>query len=166
MTTTKTLEAVTAADLMQTEVITLEADAPVSEAFRTFEDDRISGAPVVDGSGKLVGFLSSRDLTRSEHVEGGHVQLQRGDGALADADDDDESPVPLRDDYSPDVLGRQLVADWMNPSVVSVEVTTPLVEVCRRMVDEHIHRVVVLDGGKIRGIVAAFDVVRYLAGTA
>ena len=64
-----------------------------------------------------------------------------------------------------DVLGDELIKDWMNPDVISVHPTATLKEICEVMVRESIHRVVVVEDGHLRGIVTTFDVTRYLAET-
>lgn len=159
-----TLLAATAADLMQTNVVVLDASMPVADAFRIFEEDRISGAPVVDATGKLVGFLSSRDLTRSEHLDEDRMRSQPGERELAAFDDDDDTGrYPDKENYSPEVVGQTVVQDWMTPEVVSVAPELSLPELCREMVDRGIHRVIVVSEGRVRGIVSTFDVVRHFA---
>ena len=48
---------VKARDLMQANVAKLDVDTPVDEAISLLEADRISGAPVVDAAGRVVGVL-------------------------------------------------------------------------------------------------------------
>jgi predicted transcriptional regulator len=48
-------------DIMTTDVIWLDASAPVEEARRTLVDEHIGGAPVLDG-GRVVGVISKTDL--------------------------------------------------------------------------------------------------------
>ncbi len=147
---------------MQDQVIVLDAGSPISEAFRIFEEDQISGAPVVNEGGHLVGFLSSRDMTRSEHLKDGSLQTQRGDRSLADTVDE-EWVMPTRDEYSSELLGRELVQDWMSPEIIAVSMDTKLVSICETIARERIHRVVVTEGRRVRGIVSTFDIVRWLA---
>ena len=53
-----------AADVMTTGVITVSPEASVQELARLLADHGISGAPVVDADGKLVGILSLADVAR------------------------------------------------------------------------------------------------------
>ncbi|MDE2039773.1 MAG: CBS domain-containing protein [Elusimicrobia bacterium] len=53
-----------AKDIMSRELITLPPDADISEAARLLSESRISGAPVVDAEGRLLGVVSQTDLTR------------------------------------------------------------------------------------------------------
>ena len=52
--------------------------------------------------------------------------------SLADVEDE-ETTIPYKEDYSPDVLGRDLVREWMNPDVITVGLDTSLIELCRVM---------------------------------
>ena len=156
--TTITIADARARGLMQTNIARLTTTDPVKEAVGVLEEYRIGGAPVFDEGGKLVGFFTLTDVARSEHFHGESLGERQ-----PDFDIDVEDPGLGREDYSPDVLGRELVQDWMNPSVIYVGPDASLSEVCRTMVSEHIHRVVVIDGNKLCGILSSFDVVRFLA---
>jgi len=147
---------------MQPNVIALSAGTRIEDAFRIFEEDQISGAPVINDQEQLIGFLSSRDLTRSEHLRDGHLETQPGDRGMA-FEEDDELPIPTKENYSPELLGAELVQDWMNPEVISVTIDASLASICKLMVDEHIHRVVVVDEGTVKGIITTMDIVRHLA---
>lgn len=155
---------VVARDLMQSEVLTLPADERVSYAVSVLEEGHLSGAPVVDASGKLRGFLSTRDIARSEHLQEGRLASE-GRGHAYDTGDWDEDSYPTRDDYNPEVLGDNRVKDWMNPEVISVAPDAGLKEVCRTMSEQSIHRVLVVDEDRLVGIVSTSDIVRFLAET-
>lgn len=159
-----------ARDIMKTDVARLEASAPITEAIRMLEDLEITGAPVVDAAGRLVGVLSARDVTRSEHVRAGRITPQRGEFAMGgpiESETDEENDEDLilgREDFSPVMNGEDTVADWMNPNVVTVDPDNSLKTVCRRMLAEHVHRVIVAKEQKLMGILTSFDVVRLVAG--
>ena len=55
---------ITAADLMNPEVLTVRDDATVAELARFLVDNEITGAPVEDADGRLVGVVSAVDLVR------------------------------------------------------------------------------------------------------
>jgi CBS domain-containing protein len=54
----------TIADIMTTELVTFHPDQNIHEAIHILLEKRISGAPVVDDAGKLVGILSRKDCLR------------------------------------------------------------------------------------------------------
>lgn len=157
-----------ARDLMRTKVVRLSASATIESAVSTLEEASISGAPVVDGSERLIGVFSVRDVARSEHLHEGRVEERAGDDRVPDWGDEDddfvfEDEISDRDDYSSGTRGTQTVADWMNPSVISVAPEAHLKEVCGVMVDERIHRVFVVENGVLRGVISALDIVGWVA---
>ena len=58
------------AELMQPKVKTVGSDATVAEAIVTLADAHISGMPVVDGAGKVIGIVSATDLLAAEAEAG------------------------------------------------------------------------------------------------
>jgi CBS domain-containing protein len=159
----KTLTAITARDLMKTDVIKLGADERVETAVALFEEYHVGGAPVVDSAGTLLGFLSAHDVARSEHVERGRIVPERGDYGIGGDEADDGETYFSKADYSPEVLEGGMVKDWMNPAVISLPPSASLKELCQVMVSESIHRVLIVESKSLRGIVSTFDVVRHLA---
>ena len=165
-----TLTEVRARDLMRTQVVTLTPDASIREAVQTLQDDHLGGVPVVDESEKVVGFLSLADIARIEHLQGDRVAEERGDRQLAnpvgdalEEESQDDEEFGSRDDYSPEMLGRETVGQWMTRGVVTIPPSASLKEVCATMVRESVHRLVVLERGRLAGIISTMDVVRHLA---
>jgi CBS domain-containing protein len=163
-------ERVRAKDLMQTDVVILAADAPVTEAIETLEEYRIGGAPVVDASGRIVGVFSAADVTRREHVDESGIRPQPAERHMAEPLEEegmlDEERFSYVDDYNPETLGHETVQDWMSPQFASVAPGDTLRAVCRVMVAESVHRVFVVERGALVGILSSFDVVRHVAGEA
>jgi CBS domain-containing protein len=166
------LSRIKAKDIMQVDVVKLDASASIESAIQTLEELEISGAPVLDESGRLVGVLTTSDVTRVEHVRSGRIEATRGEwtmsepvgeGSEGSEDEANEDVIFAREDYSPALLGSDTVADWMNRRVVTVDPDASLKEVCRRMVKEHIHRVIVTTEKKVDGIITSFDIVRCVA---
>jgi CBS domain-containing protein len=159
---------VTAQDLMKKDVETLAPSDTIETAMALFEEARISGAPVL-ANGRLVGVLTLADIASPEHQREGRVRSAR-DYDLAEpvgeerVDElDPEEVLYRKEDYSPEVLGRDLVGDWMSSGVVSVAPRASLEEVCRAMVEHSIHRVFVSESGRLLGVISSFDVVRQVA---
>lgn len=158
-----------ARDIMRPDVLVLRTDDTVRSAAEQLEEIRASGAPVVDAAGKLVGVLTLSDIARSEHVGDDGVRAQPARPlddvpvtAADDAADEDEEVFPT-DEFADEVLGRLRVVDWMSPGVIQVPPDMSLAAVCRRMLDEAIHRVFVVEREALLGVVSTEDVVRLLA---
>ena len=143
-----------AGELMTRSVATLRSEATLVEAVRLMLDRQISGLPVVDDKGELVGMLTEGDLLRraetgTERRRGRWLELLLGPGRMAD-------------EYVHS-HGRR-VAEIMTREVVTVEEETPLDTVVQLMERHRIKRVPVLRDGKLVGILSRADLLRALAG--
>jgi CBS domain-containing protein len=160
------LESVCARDLMQHEVVRILKDASVESAIEALEENGISGAPVVDTAGRLVGVFSSRDVARSEHMREGRLSTGATDESLLDWDEEEETEVAMerREGFSSLNSGTERVADWMSTEVLTVAPAESLRGVCSAMAREGAHRVFVVEGQKLVGVISSLDVVRHVAG--
>lgn len=159
-------DTIQAKDIMQKDVVRFEASASIAEAVAVFEDLHISGAPVVDGIGQVVGVLSASDIVRPERVRVGGGSPAEFEPAVRSWDDegvDGEDDILSMDEYGEEALAKDTVADWMTREIISVAPETSLRDVCRKMLQHNVHRVVVLDQKRLAGILSTFDVVRYVA---
>lgn len=164
----QSLSKLTARDIMKTKVLRLDPQSSLEEAVRTLADMRISGAPVVDRIGRLVGVLSARDIAQPEHLRDpiGGSRAPRYDFPDASPDDDgsyDEDTVFSMEGYSPEVLRSGVVGDVMTADPITVAPDASLRSICALMVREGIHRVIVVEQGKLVGIVSTLDIVRAVA---
>lgn len=142
-----------AIDLMTPRVITIGPDATVAEAARTMLENHISGLPVVDGSGKVVGIISEGDLLR--RVELGterHRSWWLGlmSGGTLPAEDFIKSHA-------------RKVADVMTTHVTTVDESASPEEVVRVMETRRIKRVPVVSRGALVGIISRANLLRALA---
>jgi CBS domain-containing protein len=138
------IRVLTAAELMTRGVFTLPASLSVEGAAWALAHRGVSGAPVRDADGQLVGVLSEADL------------LEAGVGDHRDSDG--------RDDATASTPPTRLVADIMTPALLAVGPTDPVAEVVALMIAHGAHRVLVLDdAGELLGIVTTVDVLRELA---
>jgi len=154
----------TAADLMKKHVVRIDADATVEEAASSLEDAGIGGAPVVDATGKLIGVVSLRDLAPRARYEGGEAGGGKGwDEEDLQTGDAIEEDISMAEDYSPQNAARERVRDCMSPGVVTVPPGMLVRDVAARLVKEKIHRVFVVDGHKLVGVISTFDLARAIA---
>lgn len=157
-----------ARDVMRADVLTLRPDDTIRSAAEHLEDLGVSGAPVVDVTGRLLGVLTTTDIARSEHVDREGVstrppvrEAEMAEGMLDATDDDEVYPT---EDFADRVVGRLLVSDWMTPRVLQVSPDATIAEVARRMLDDGVHRVFVTERERLVGVVSTQDLVRLLAG--
>jgi CBS domain-containing protein len=153
-----------AEDLMQTQVVTVGTDDPIASVFRLFTDEEISGAPVVDEYGRVVGVVSIRDLLRSnsEEQENTQTDLDYFREGLAYA----KSEGMVQDHDFEERVSHRMVSDVMTEGVIAVRRQTPIGDVVKIILDNRIHRVLVVDQGKnenvLAGLISLFDLVALL----
>ncbi|HVU64685.1 MAG TPA: CBS domain-containing protein [Phycisphaerales bacterium] len=143
-----------ARDIMSGEPVCVDLGMSVREVWHLLEENEISGAPVVDGGGRLVGVVSRSDLIKK--FSDGDMHL---DGStlieLFGNEEEDDGAMPER--FVP-------VDDFMTPDPVTASPTTPLHDVAARMVAARVHRVIIVDKEQIPvGIVTSLDMVKTLA---
>jgi predicted transcriptional regulator len=117
-------------DIMEPDVFWLAADAPLTRAVEALAERQISGAPVCDASGKIVGMFTKTDLA----------------------------------DYYGSAHEARVVGEVMTPTVVSIHPDDEMERAVKLMAFEGVHRLLVLDGDRLEGIVTSMDVLRELAG--
>jgi CBS domain-containing protein len=127
------------ADFMTIDPVVISPGARIEDAEQMMERYDVTGLPVVDENGSLVGVISQTDLLR-------------GGGDVMSA---------VRKRYT----GLR-VADLMSSPAITVDVDTPLVDAARLMRDEKVHRVVAIsDAGRAVGVLSSMDfVVLYADG--
>lgn len=126
------------ADVMTMDPITVGVDATVETAEQLLAAYRISGLPVIDGNGHLVGVLSRTDLL----LEGGPVLSQSLRGRASG----------LR------------VGELMSSPPITVALSATLTEAARIMSDERVHRLVVVnEHDEPIGVLSATDYVQLIA---
>jgi len=145
---------VNASDVMTRDILSVRPDATIAEAIRLMLDNRISGLPVIDEMGRLIGILTEGDLLRrgetgTERHRPRWLEFLMGPGRLA------EEYVRTH--------GRR-IAEVMTRDPVSVSPNTPLKEIVQLMERHRIKRVPVLDGDVPVGILSRADLLRGLAG--
>ncbi len=147
-----------AMDIMTTDVITVDPDMTVQDLAKLLAERGISGAPVVDASGRLVGIVSEGDLLH--RVEIGTARRHRERRRSWWLDD-------FASDLARDYIrshGRT-VKDIMTRDVVTVTEDTDLGEVAALLEAKRIKRVPITRDGKVIGIITRANLVRALAST-
>src|SRR5580765_4768966 len=122
-----------ARDLMTTEVVSIGEDASVSQLCDVLQAVHANGLPVLNAQGELVGIVSEDDVLY------GTMGVFDRDGSAV------------------------LVRDIMTSPPVCATEDTDVVELSQMLWGMRIHRIPIVSGGKVTGIVTALDVVRAVA---
>ena len=142
-----------AAEIMVANVITVAPEQTVQEVAEILLDRRISGMPVVNAAGELVGIVSEGDLMRrvdagTEHRRSWWLRLLMGREGLAE-------------EYVREHARK--VADIMTRSVITASPDTPIGEIADLLERNAIKRVPIVKDRKVVGIVSRANLIQALA---
>jgi CBS domain-containing protein len=127
------------ADLMTIDPIVVAVDASIEDAARLLHTNSITGLPVVDSFGALVGVISQTDIVGVLDSRVGRVIRNH--------------PSGLR------------VGELMSSPALTVSMTGSVEEAARLMVGSRVHRLVATDdAGHPVGVLSAIDLVRIFVG--
>lgn len=144
------LPVITVADVMERDVIAVPPDLSLEDLGRLFTEKRVSGFPVVDKRGELLGLVSQKDLLGSmvEEQDASPQEFYR----VTFFSESDAAPGPP----------GALVEDIMTPFVYFATPETDIKEVIELMLGKSIHRVVVTQRGLLKGMVTTSRLLRVL----
>ncbi len=151
---------ITAADLMNPEVLTVPEDMTVRELARYLVDNQITGAPVEDESGRLIGVVSVVDIA-AVASDSGNVSTDRSSPDFYVRGWEDKVTSEEIRDFRVDNEDL-LVGEIMTPTVYSVGEDAPVSEVASIMLRGHLHRVLVTRDERPVGIVSTSDLLGLL----
>lgn len=123
---------VTVSDYMSTKLITFHPDQHMDEVIEALLKYRISGGPVVNDAGQLVGVISEGDCMK-EVVRGKYNNM-------------------------PNLSGK--VSEHMTPNVISISPETNIFDVAKLFLEKRIRRFPVVNLGKLMGQISQKDVMR------
>jgi CBS domain-containing protein len=145
-----------ARDLMTADVVTVPLGTPVIAIARLLADRGISAVPVMDAAGQVAGIVTEADLIR--RLAG---QADKPAGWLTSM-----FANPARDADRYARTHGAVAEEIMSKDVVSVEPDALASDVAHLMEDRGIRRVLVLEGGRLRGLVSRADLLRALVAEA
>src|SRR5271166_5627138 len=145
-----------ARDVMVKAVVTASPETTVEELARLMINLRISGVPVMDKDGRLVGIVTEGDLLRRVETGTERYRPRRSEPFSSNS--------RLAAEYIKSHAKR--VADIMTREVFSIEELATLGEIADLLETKQIKRVPVVHEGKIVGIVSRADLLKVLASGA
>ena len=142
-----------ARDVMTRDVVSVASDTPMRKIAALLVEKRISGVPVVDGSGAPIGMVSEGDVIGRSEAE----REARQDWWLTTlAEGEAVNPEFLAS------LSYPTARDMMSAPVISIDGKTSLGEIAGILTKHRIKRVPVVCDGRIVGIVSRADLLRAL----
>ncbi len=147
----------TAKDIMKKDVISVSPDMAVDELGRFFIEHDISGAPVIEPGGALVGIVTEYDLialNKKFHVPS---MLRIFDAVIPL-----EGAGTIENEIKK--MSATQVSEICTKDVVTIDEETPIEEIATIMADKHLTLLPVLKEGRMTGIVGKHEVIKGVAG--
>lgn len=150
---------ITAKDIMNPNVISVPLEMTVRQLTNFFTEKMISGAPVTDEGGKLLGVVSLSDIVRNDERRSAIVKdteersyyLHGWEDDL-DVDEVQELHLEIGDDLT--------VKEIMTPLIFKVTETERISEMADIMISGRIHRLFVTRDDKVVGIITSLDMLK------
>ena len=159
---TRRISETTVRDIMQRDVLAVDADWPLDKLAGFLVDNSISGAPVTDEKGELVGVVSMTDLVR-------HSSMTEKDTGSAGTHDvylyelerhmSHEDLRVFHAQYESPIQVREI----MTPMIFRVSEEDSVQDVAATMIKGKIHRVFVTRDDALTGIVTALDMLQVIS---
>ena len=157
---------VKARDIMSKKVHCVSPDLSLIDLERELSSHRISGAPVVE-RGNVIGIVSRSDIDRHLSVEETRIAAAATYFYRAGVDDTDDQESPVDPPASAlESMRKTRVREVMTPEVISVAGDDSIHVVAGVMSSRRIHRVLVIEGGDLLGLVSSLDIVGTVADMA
>ncbi len=147
-----------AKDIMTKDVNVVSPDTTVGELGRLFIEKEISGAPVVDADGTLIGIVTANDLISKNSRLHIPTILRLFDAFIPLGTSKLEVEIKK--------MTGSIVAEICTKKVVTVQEETPVDEIATIMDEKKIHLLPVLKGGTVVGVIGKKDLIRGIAGEA
>lgn len=138
-------------DQMTREVFAVASDTSIETASRLLSTNGISGAPVISADGAPIGVISLVDLAdpdRARSKREGVPLFYVVDGSMVDE---------VRDSVA---VSEGRVDEVMSREVLSIDSSAELRDAGNMMVENSVHRLLVIDEDKLVGIISSLDVLR------
>lgn len=162
-------------DVMTSALVTLTPEMSLVEAASRMHEHRVSGAPVVD-EGRVVGVVSNSDLQRTvaasrevaaftpEELRQLQVAEMRALAAVAHHAAHVESDGAIGTPWvtprpTPATALRRSVGEVMSRKLLTLPPDADVLQAAAIMQREGVHRVLVMEGEKLVGLVSAMDIV-------
>jgi len=144
-----------AADIMTSNVITVTTETSVQELVKILTDNNISGVPVVDDAGILLGVVTENDLI--DQTKKLHIPTVI---TLLDSIFYLENPDRMEKEIKK--MAGTTVRDIYSSKPVTVNKETPLDEIATLMAEKNIHTLPVVRNKILTGVIGKKDIIKTL----
>ncbi len=152
-----------ASDIMTKDVICVRPETKINELDKIFVKHKITGAPVVDENENLVGVVSQSNIVNYDLKKGMHANsisdYYRSTGI---------EPQQMTDDFITTDTSNLIdteVQDIMADNVITANSDDSIPDIANTMCDKKIHRLVIVEGNKVVGMVSTLDILKVVGKT-
>ena len=142
-------------DIMTEQVVTVQADTSVARIAQLMDANAISGVPVVDDSGRVIGIVTDFDLVVRNTPIDPPPFLPLLEGRI---------PLETQDHFNRRI--RHMVGtsarDVMTEDVVTIGADEDVETLAKLMVKRKINLVPVVEGGRLKGVASRADIIRWM----
>jgi CBS domain-containing protein len=121
------------AELMRTDVVTIAPDSSIGELVQSLADTRVSGLPVVDPAGRVIGVVSATDVLQA-----------------AGEKDDSQARSTM--------FEHTMVRDIMTPNAQVIQPDADARQAAQQMLYTEVRRLFVEDQGRLVGVISQTDI--------
>ena len=149
----------TARDIMSTDVVTVVPSMSLRAAAAVLRDNRITGAAVVTETGRLIGVLSETDLVERDsqpRIRKFTIKRPARGARLGSTPAKTFEMLEAIEQPSQDAS----VGEVFSPYVITARPDSSLARLAAEMVWHQVHRIFILDGTELRGVVSSMDVMK------
>lgn len=151
-----------AADVMQRDIVTVSPNDTLRDALALMTENHVTGLPVMDANCRCIGMITASDVLNYEE-EHADDSAEPGRHQFFDPETQQWETLSLSA-FGLEEIGDVRVQEVMSRDLIWIGRDESLKDVARRMIDERVHRVLVMDQqANLYGIVSAVDIVRVVA---
>ncbi|MCP5162837.1 MAG: CBS domain-containing protein [Hahellaceae bacterium] len=146
-----------ARDIMTPSIKSVPQHWTMQRFARFLSENEISGSPVADEDGHLIGIATLKDIADF------HLNNVSGDHDKRLTDEEAREARRLRAFIFEEMLKMPVeVRDIMTPIIFSVDEDAPIKSVAETMMNEHLHRIFVKKNGVVSGIITTYDLLKII----
>lgn len=146
---------VCAKDIMTTDVVCAREDMTAQQLVHLLREHDVTGVPVIDATGTLMGVVSMTDIILQDDIF--------GEGPVLESDYYSQVDIKgsnIGNDFALEDLEDLRVTEIMSPDVIGASSDTPIEELAGMMYSHRIHRTIIVENGRVAGIVSTMDILK------
>ncbi len=145
-------------EFMTKKVIAVHKEMTVKEFIRFLQEHKISGAPVTDDSGNVIGVVSATDVIKRSH----YVTRDMAHSEDSYEVDPSSGLVEIHKYYTEELFETQ-IGGLMTTDLISLSSQDDLLDAVDLFVKTPVHRIVIMDDDKLVGIISTKDTIKVMA---